>query len=102
VGRWDVIYLGADTPSADIAATAVKNEVNLVALSVAMPFGMTKTRELVDTLRGSSSIKSAKIMIGGGLFVRFPFMAEDLDVDGCFADSIKAVNWARTAVLEAR
>jgi len=99
---WDVIYLGADTPSADIAATAVKNEVNLVALSVAMPFGMTKTRELVDTLRGSSSIKSAKIMIGGGLFVRFPFMAEDLDVDGCFADSIKAVNWARTAVLEAR
>lgn len=92
---WDVIYLGADTPRSDIVATAEKNNVDLIALSIAMPFGISMTRKLIADLRSCNAISSAKIMVGGGLFQRFPFLAERLDIDASFNDCIEALEWLR-------
>lgn len=93
---WDVIYLGADTPHADIVDCAEKNKVKLVALSIAMPFGIAKTRKLIASLRDRNVLKRTKIIVGGGLFQRFPFLAETLEIDAHFNDVIKALSWVRT------
>jgi len=92
---WDVIYLGADTPPLDIVDTAEKNAVDLIALSIAMPFGVSTTRKIIEDMRSREAIRSAKIIVGGGLFQRFPFLTEKLDIDASFNDCIKALEWLR-------
>lgn len=90
---WDVIYLGADTPRSDIVECAENNSVKLIALSIAMPFGLSATRGLIADLRSSERLGAAKIVVGGGLFQRFPFLAQRLDIDASFNDVIKALEW---------
>ncbi len=93
---WDVIYLGADTPAASIVATVKERSVDLVALSMSMPFGLSHTKALVQQLRSGEVADPVRIILGGGLFVRFPHLVDSLEIDGCFSDCVSAVRWTRT------
>jgi len=61
-----VIYLGADTPVADIIAAAVRTSANLVALSITRPLQEIDARSLVvDLERWRIGAPERKVVIGG-------------------------------------
>ena len=64
---WDVQYLGANTPVADLVAMVKSDPVHFVALSVAMPFNLDGAAAAIAELR---EVKPAppKILLGGRAF----------------------------------
>lgn len=92
---WSVFYIGADVPAEDIVEATIQREASLVALSVAMPFNLGQARSVIDKLRKRTQTREVKIMLGGGVFLRFPFLANDMDADACLNDCVAAMEWAR-------
>jgi methanogenic corrinoid protein MtbC1 len=92
---WDVVYLGADLPTADIVNSAAQHKVKLVAMSIAMPFNLGPARQVIESLRANTATADAKILIGGGVFLRYPFVAANLGADACLHSCQDAVTWAR-------
>lgn len=64
---YDVIFLGADTPLAEVVAAARATGASLVALSVATVFERVAFRRFVDGLR--TELPDARIVVGGPAFV---------------------------------
>lgn len=93
---WKVVYLGADLPVDEIVSAAGQHHATLVALSVAMPFNLEPLRKTIMKLRANISTQATKIMVGGGLFQRFPFLVDDVEADACPLDCIAAMEWARS------
>lgn len=60
---WDVIFLGADTPTSDIIAAARTTGASLVVLSVATHFNRLQLRSVVDRLK--AELPDARIGVGG-------------------------------------
>src|SRR4051794_5451319 len=60
---WDVVFLGALTPSADLAALAAEREAIVVALSAALPERIPRVREVIAALR---ALDPAPFVLGGG------------------------------------
>jgi MerR family transcriptional regulator, light-induced transcriptional regulator len=64
---WDTVFLGADTPLAEIVAAATDTEADLVALSVSTAFERVEMREFVDAIR--RGLPDARIVVGGPAFL---------------------------------
>jgi DNA-binding transcriptional MerR regulator/methylmalonyl-CoA mutase cobalamin-binding subunit len=63
---WTVVYLGPNTPTADIIATAERTEAGGVALSLTSPLPSTARRKLVQALVGwKGKSASRRVWIGG-------------------------------------
>ena len=65
---YDVVFLGADTPLAEIVTAAQATGASLVALSVATVFERVAFRRFVDELR--AELPDARIVVGGPAFAR--------------------------------
>lgn len=63
---YDVIYLGADTPLAEIVSAAQTTGADIVALSVSTVFERLDFRKFVDDLR--ASLPDTRIVVGGAAF----------------------------------
>ena len=90
IAGWRSICLGPDVPPADIATATRHFEVDLVALSVALPTQLKSARKTIDAIQ-SNPEPSTKIMVGGGAFVDAPDLWKTLGADGFVASVDDAV-----------
>ena len=65
---WDVVYLGANTPIAEIVAAALSTNAAMVAMSVSTVFERVELRRFIDTLQ--DRLPGTRIVVGGPAFAR--------------------------------
>ncbi len=92
---WQVDYLGANTPSADLLEFISAEKPFLVCISVAMPFNLEKTRQLVTGIREAPRLKDTMLMVGGSFFRSFKDMWRATGADGWAPDAKSSVKLAR-------
>ncbi len=93
---WDVCYLGANTPAADLLKLLHENPTQLLCISVAMAFNLERLKTLITTIHADTRLKQLKIMIGGHAFAALPQLAKQFQVDGLANDCSQAVQLARS------
>ncbi len=98
---WDVQYVGADAPIADLIALAEKTRPALIALSVTMIFHIPRIGRLVDELRRRDTLSQTRILVGGQAFAMVPDLWRATHADA-FASDIDAAlkqteKWLRDA-----
>jgi MerR family transcriptional regulator, light-induced transcriptional regulator len=78
LGGWDAVFLGADTPIAEIVAAAKAVDASMVAMSVSTVYERVELRCFIDTLR--EALPGTRIVVGGPAFSRDPgsWPAEEL------------------------
>jgi MerR family transcriptional regulator, light-induced transcriptional regulator len=66
LGGYDVTFLGADTPLAEITAAACATDSSLVALSISTMYERVELRSFIDSLR--QQLPGVRIVVGGPAF----------------------------------
>ena len=79
---WDVTYLGANTPAAEIITFLKKHEPFLVALSVATVFNLDAARQVIEKIKSNEKTSDIKVMVGGLAFSSMPHLWQDFGADG--------------------
>jgi len=92
---WQVDYLGANSPAADLLALLRQDPPFLLGLSVVMPFNMAEVQRLIDTIRKQSELKAVKILIGGPALTMEPGLWRKIGADGYAVEAGQAVQLAR-------
>ncbi len=69
LGGWDVIYLGANTPAAEIREIIRRHKPFMIALSVATVFNLDHARQVIQMINDD---QETKIMVGGLAFTGMP------------------------------
>lgn len=82
---WRPVFLGADTPPADVVWAAGEFGAAAVALSASIPLHVRPAAELVRLLRGAG--RRTPVLVGGGPFRRVPDLWRAVGADGCAADA---------------
>jgi len=94
---WDVTYLGANTPVADLLEMLKSVKPDILCISITMAFNFTKIRELIQRIRDNPDCAGIKIMVGGFAFTYSSTISDSLGSDALAlsaAESIKvADNW---------
>jgi len=65
---WQVRYLGANTPTADLVKMLQCFQPHILALSVTMPFNLHKTKVAVEQIKAEAGLKDLFIIVGGNAF----------------------------------
>lgn len=93
---WEISYLGANTPTPELLGYLRQARPHLLAISVAMPFNLDLTQEMVAAVKENPEFREVKIMVGGLAFAPLPDLWQALGADGYAADAREAVNLARS------
>ncbi len=91
---WEVHYLGANTPAADLIELLAASPWHFLAVSVAMPFNLDLARELISTLKAHSGTRDIRVMLGGRIIAEMPGLAAGTGADGWASDAAAAVRLA--------
>jgi methanogenic corrinoid protein MtbC1 len=79
---WDVTFLGANFPVEGLLELLRRYQPFLLALSVATPFNLDRSRELIAAIRSQPEFSSLKILVGGLAFSIVPHLWQEFDADG--------------------
>lgn len=93
---WEISYLGANTPTTELLRYLRQVRPHLLAISVAMPFNLDLTQEMVAAVREDPEFHRIKIMVGGLAFAPLPEIWQELEADGYAPDARGAVALARS------
>lgn len=88
---WDVRYLGANMPAADLVDMISAFQPHVLAVSITMPFNIDKVKELVATLRNNPGTESLKIIVGGHVFNQIPNLWKVVGADAFASNLHEAV-----------
>lgn len=77
---WSSIYVGANTPAADIIRLIVREKADVLAISATMTFHVQRVREIIDAVR--KSMLPVKIIVGGLPFRMSPDLWKNIGADG--------------------
>jgi len=91
IDGWNVVYLGANTPTADLIELLDRRRPDLLALSVSTGLMLRDAGEMVERIRETNAIARLKILIGGPPFILMPDLWRELGADGCATSSTEAV-----------
>ncbi|MFO7982255.1 MAG: cobalamin-dependent protein [Desulfuromonadales bacterium] len=91
IDGWDVDYLGANTPAAELIRMAQEKRPEWIALSVMMPFNLHTAADTIRQVREALGAETPKILVGGGVFSQLPDLWEALGADACADDARQAV-----------
>jgi len=92
----EIHYLGANTPPAELRRYLRQIKPDLLAISVAMPFNLDSTQELVTAIKEDNTLKSLKVMVGGLAFAELPELWQLTMADGYAPDAKGAVALPRS------
>jgi len=92
---WDTYYIGANAPLAGIRDAIMKYRADILALSVTMPFHLTRLSETIKAIRSAVDMKGLKIMIGGYAANSFPDLWQRVGADGYARDAEQALHMAQ-------
>lgn len=65
---WDVLFLGANTPSHELMALLEKVNPRFLAISLTLPFNIDKVEIIISSLKNSPQLSHIKVMVGGLAF----------------------------------
>ena len=88
---WEISYLGANTPTADLVKFLARAKPFLVAISVAMPFNLDRTAEIITAIKHHPELTPGRILVGGWFFQEFPDLWHVTGADGWAPDARAAV-----------
>jgi methanogenic corrinoid protein MtbC1 len=88
---WDVTYLGANIPAAEIVGLLKQHKPFVAALSVSTVFNLENARRIIHMLREEQETKDIKILVGGLAFNNMPNLWQDFGADGYAADADSAL-----------
>ncbi|MCX7668205.1 MAG: cobalamin B12-binding domain-containing protein, partial [Atribacterota bacterium] len=92
---WEVCYLGANTPQAELFRLLKKVRPKVLGVSVTMPFNLVQVKEIVAYLGREKDLQETKVMVGGIAFNLFPDLWRKLGVHGWAKDAETAVTLVR-------
>lgn len=87
---WNVTFLGANTPTADLISLAKVFHPFLIAISVAMPFNVDGVQRTIASIRDTPELAGVRIMVGGMAFSSFPSLVNWVGADGFGSDGAAA------------
>lgn len=91
---WEVAYLGADVPTADLVRHVDDWRPDLLALSISLPRQIAAARAAIDRLRGELAGRAPAILVGGLTTNASTQLWRGLGADGWAADAIDALRQA--------
>lgn len=91
---WDVYYLGANVPTADVVQMVGERRADLLAISVTLGSHIVQARELIAAVRAAPKAGRIRIMVGGQPFNRAPGVAHAIGADFTASDAREAVRLA--------
>jgi methanogenic corrinoid protein MtbC1 len=91
---WDVIFLGANTPTSGILQTIEAHRPAVLGISVTMLFNVPRLVQLVEKVRQAHS--SVRIVAGGAVVRAAPDLCQELGMDGSAPDVQTAISLCRT------
>ncbi len=92
---WEITFLGANMPLADLTHMARKLLPRFIGISIAMPYHLHHARRIIDALKNDSELNQIKILAGGLVFANFPEAADYLPGAEVVSDLEAAVLVAR-------
>jgi DNA-binding XRE family transcriptional regulator/methylmalonyl-CoA mutase cobalamin-binding subunit len=92
---WDIDFLGADLPAAELADFARKTHPDLVAISVVLSEDLSSLRDAVAQVK--AAVPDAKVLVGGPAILDAD-EAMKLGAHGFATDAIGAAEMARALV----
>lgn len=95
---WDVYFLGANVPSADVIRMIEQQRAQLLAISVTLGGHLLEARDLIAAVRASPAGKRVKIMVGGAPFNRSPETYKTIGADFTASSARGAVQTATEVV----
>lgn len=93
---WRVAYIGPKCPTRDVLEHLRAHSVDLVAISVATPLSLGRTKDLIMGIR--SLEHPPLILIGGAAVNSSPELWKHLAADGAAADVLEGINIANRLV----
>ena len=91
INGWDVQFLGANTPSRDLAAFIDERKPELVGLSIAFPNQIENAQFVIDHARSSAKTKSPFVLVGGFAVNRYPDLFTMLGADAIARNPLVAL-----------
>jgi methanogenic corrinoid protein MtbC1 len=98
---WEVVYLGANTPSGDLVETLRDRKADLLAVSASTALHVREVGELIAQLRADESCAGTKIVVGGHPFRSIPDLWQEVGADGSAASASEAVALGNALVPDA-
>lgn len=65
---WDVRYVGANAPQADLMGLLREFRPDILALSVTMPFNIENAAGIIREIRNADDIRRIRVLVGGRAF----------------------------------
>ncbi len=88
---WDAIFLGADTPSEDVARAVSDFAIDLVAIAAKLVLHVRATAELIHAVRMATPARKLPILVGGPPFQLVPDLWQIVGADGVAAGAADAI-----------
>jgi MerR family transcriptional regulator, light-induced transcriptional regulator len=79
---WDVVHLGANVPTDDVASILVSWKPDVMGLSATMVYNLPEVEAVVKAVREAGELKQPKILVGGRPFRLSPELWKKLGADG--------------------
>lgn len=96
---WDTFYMGANMPDANII-TAIKDQrADVLALSVTMPFHISKAKNLISKIKSDDALSTLKIIVGGYPFSLAPGLCNHIGADGYARNAKEAIVLANQMIF---
>lgn len=91
---WDTIYLGASTPSEEVAQAALDFDIDVAAVGAQLALHVRPLAALIAALRAEPRTRTLPVIVGGRPFGLVPELWRKLGADGCAASAPEAVELA--------
>jgi methanogenic corrinoid protein MtbC1 len=91
IDGWNVAYLGANTPIADVMELLERRGADLLALSVSTALTIRDAGDLIDAVRENTAIAQTKVLVGGPPFKAVYDLWRELGADACAFSATEAV-----------
>ncbi len=88
---WDVSYLGANTPHADVISMLKERKAKALLVSVTMGYNIKRVRVLIRHIRAESTLEGIKVVVGGYAFNNVEGLWSAIGADGFAKDADEAV-----------
>lgn len=88
---WDTYYLGANMPDMNVITALKEQKIDVLALSVTMPFHLGKAENLIKKIRNDKSLEKLIIILGGYTFNIDRNLWKRIGADGMAENSKDAV-----------
>lgn len=95
---WEVIYLGANVPAADVVAMLAERRTDLLAISVTLSGHLAAARELIAAVRATPAGAACRIIVGGQPLICLPELYKTLGADLTARDAREALERASAAL----